>query len=399
MSRQQTVLNQSVQDLIEEGFEVEVMHNHLVVHAIPYLNQSGELKHGKLVCTYSQAERPQDHTMWFVGEHPYRANKQDMAHVINRQDNRRLFDDFMVNFYLSNKPNNQAPSNYYEKVTHYHNLFVSEARSVDPNADGRTGRVHPQRDETSVFKYPDTASSRAGITALTQKLEVPKIAIVGLGGTGSYILDLIVKTPVQEIHLFDGDDFELHNAFRSPGAVALEELQKQPKKADYFSRVYSRMRVNVEPHPCFIDESNVSELDSFNFVFLAVDNGTARKLISERLLDKGIPFIDVGMGLDLVELDNGSSLLRGACRTTLVTSQKQDHLVSHMDLSEDGEDVLYRSNIQVSDMNALNAAFAVIRWKQYMEVYFDQKQAHNMNFSISLQSLSRSATLELEEPT
>ncbi|WP_318271316.1 ThiF family adenylyltransferase [Sphingobacterium cellulitidis] len=46
------------------------------------------------------------------------------------------------------------------------------------------------------------------------KLERQKIAIIGLGGTGAYILDMVAKTPVKEIHLFDGDSFDQHNAFR-----------------------------------------------------------------------------------------------------------------------------------------------------------------------------------------
>jgi tRNA A37 threonylcarbamoyladenosine dehydratase len=38
---------------------------------------------------------------------------------------------------------------------------------------------------------------------VTAKLEGKKIAIVGVGCTGSYILDLVAKTPVSEIHMYD----------------------------------------------------------------------------------------------------------------------------------------------------------------------------------------------------
>ena len=38
-----------------------------------------------------------------------------------------------------------------------------------------------------------------------REARLPKVAIVGLGGSGSYILDLIAKTPICEIHLYDGD--------------------------------------------------------------------------------------------------------------------------------------------------------------------------------------------------
>ena len=58
-----------------------------------------------------------------------------------------------------------------------------------------------------MFHYVDTATSRAGIVAITEKLSRSEIGIIGLGGTGAYILDLVPKTPVREIHLFDGDEF------------------------------------------------------------------------------------------------------------------------------------------------------------------------------------------------
>jgi hypothetical protein len=72
--------------------------------------------------------------------------------------------------------------------------------------------------DDSVFRHIDTASARAHIVAITEKLKVSKIAIVGVGGTGSYVLDHVARTPVREIDLFDRDHFLQHNAFRSPGA-------------------------------------------------------------------------------------------------------------------------------------------------------------------------------------
>jgi tRNA A37 threonylcarbamoyladenosine dehydratase len=41
-----------------------------------------------------------------------------------------------------------------------------------------------------------------------------------LSGTGSYILDLLAKVPIREIHLCDGDDFARHNAFRASARPA-----------------------------------------------------------------------------------------------------------------------------------------------------------------------------------
>lgn len=399
MSIKQTVLNPSIKRLIEDGFEIEIKRQHLLVHSIPYLNQSREIKEAILVCPFIENgeidTQPQDHTMYFKGEYPHDAVGNGMSQVVNSENKTILFDDFNADYYLSNKPNNQPFSNFYDKVVHYHTLFVSQARVIDANADGRTHVVHGQRDEGSVFCYPDTASSRVGITAITQKLEDSRIGIVGVGGTGSYILDLLAKTPVQEIHLFDADSFETHNAFRAPGAASLEQLQALPKKVEYFHEIYSAMRKGIFAHDYFLDEQNVHKLDECTFVFVAVDNGTARRIITDHLVKKGIPFIDVGMGVEVANSLGGDPQLRGTCRVTLATDTLNSHLPSRLNLEDDDDEAIYRSNIQVADLNALNAALAVMRWKQVMGFYLDQFNAHNLNLVIPFQSLTRDDCIEV----
>ena len=132
---------------------------------------------------------------------------------------------------------------------------------------------------------------------ITGKLAVPQIAIVGLGGTGSYILDLIAKTPVHEIHLFDGDRYLQHNAFRAPGAPTIEDLRQRPMKVDYLAAKYSAMRRGIFPHAYRLEAPNVTELDEMTFVFLTIDEGPAKETIIDRLEMREVPFIDVGMGV------------------------------------------------------------------------------------------------------
>src|SRR5215831_14926400 len=105
-----------------------------------------------------------------------------------------------------------------------------------------------------MFKYPDTNSSRAKIEYLNRKFEGQKIAIIGMGGTGSYILDLVSKTPVEEIHIYDGDVFQLHNAFRAPGAIdgKILDENEELKKVDYYYSIYSKMHNGIIPHPVYI---------------------------------------------------------------------------------------------------------------------------------------------------
>ena len=169
-----------------------------------------------------------------------------------------------------------------------------------------------------MFRYAENASSRAGIANVTQKLECGPVAIVGLGGTGSYILDLVAKTPVKEIHLFDGDRLLQHNAFRAPGAPSLDTLRKLPGKAVHYRETYSEMRRNIFAHGP-VTEDTVHDLQDMDFAFVAVDHGPSRKLVVDKLRECRIPFIDVGMGI----LEAEGSLL-GQLRVTLWDPQTGD---------------------------------------------------------------------------
>ncbi|CAG9000907.1 MAG: hypothetical protein CENE_02914 [Candidatus Celerinatantimonas neptuna] len=399
MSTKLTDLNPSILRLIDEGFDVEIVNQHLLVHSIPYINSSGIIEFGVFACSYNgmgeQDTRPKDHTMWFQGNKPFMSTGREMSQVINHSNSRQLFQGFTVQHYLSNKPNGQPFTNFYDKVVHYHTLFISQVRTIEPNADARIGRIHRERDGRSVFQDPDTASSRVGITAISQKLEGDKVAIIGLGGTGSYILDQLAKTPVSSILLCDGDTLEPHNAFRSPGAIAFEELEKKPKKVEYYQALYSQMHKNICITDKFINSDNVSILKDCDFIFLAIDSGSARKILTDSLVEMGIPFIDVGLGIERLELEDGDVVLRGSCRVTLATPEKHEHLSKHLVFKDDDPDeAIYKSNIQVADMNGINAMLAVGVWKQYKLFYHgDCNEPHNIIYTQPFQSISRSEEL------
>lgn len=151
------------------------------------------------------------------------------------------------------------------------------------------------------------------------------------------------------------------------------------------------MHRGIVTHSYSLVESNISELAGFDFVFVAVDHGPSRQLICHFLRVEGIPFIVVGMGLR----KNEEALnVAGQCRATLSTPSLSDHLAASVDMYDDQGEDLYASNIQVTDMNAMNALLAVIRWKQYCGFYADSTQAHNLTFTLDFQSLVKSDTPE-----
>lgn len=237
--------------------------------------------------------------------------------------------------------------------------------------------------ETGVFKYPDTNSSRAGIDYMNSKFERQKIAIIGMGGTGSYILDQVAKTPVKEIHIFDGDIFQLHNAFRSPGAISTEQLEAKNgiKKVDYYYEIYSKMHNGIKPHSIYVTSENVHELKDFNYVFISVDRNKARFNITKSLLAMGVTFIDVGLGVNKFE-----DSLNGAIRITVGSRMKNDHLDSRIG-SQEFEENEYANNIQIADLNGLNAMLAVVKWKKLSGFYQDIKKEHNILLFINTNKL------------
>ena len=81
-----------------------------------------------------------------------------------------------------------------------------------------------------------------------------------------------------------------------------------------------------------------------------------------------IPFIDTGMGI--IHKDD---FLNGQLRVSLFDSTNYKDIPQHVDFSEESNDV-YNTNIQIAELNALNATMAVIKWKQYFKVYMDNNR-------------------------
>lgn len=387
--------SRDLQRLRDEGYEIEVRSGFLIVHSVPYVKSSKEVGRGIIVTDLALNEditqTPPDHQVWFAGEHPCSVEGAPIAALGAQPCSQNLCDGLVANFRFSSKRPEGYPD-YHAKVTQYIEMLEHPARAFHPNDPGvtaKTFRPIETTEEESVFLYADSASSRSGIVPLTAKLAAQRIAIVGLGGSGAYVLDLVAKCPVREIHLFDGDQFLQHNAFRAPGAASLDDLRARRSKVQHYADIYGRMRRGVIPQPGFIDEKTVSMLASFDFVFVCVDRPSARKLISSFLHAQGQAFIDVGMELQLID---ETAQLVGTCRVTLSTPQKHEHFGRHVSLEGDVIDDLYASNIQVAEMNALNAALAVVKWKKFCDFYQDCYREHQSVYAINAHQLTRDET-------
>ncbi len=379
MSHQLIERSSDLKKLQEDGFHVEVRSGHLVIRGVPYLNSTGQLGLGvlsaKLVLAGDVTSTP-NHVAYFTGEYPCNQHGVPIEQI-RHASNREVIDDTLsADHSFSNQPQGGF-KDYHEMMTTYITIISGPAELVHPTTTARTFPVLAPAEE-SVFKYQDTATSRAGIGAVNKKIEPQKIAIVGVGGTGSYILDLVAKTPVREIHLFDGDVFLQHNGFRSPGAPSREQLEVIPSKCSYFENIYSNMRTGIVSHEYFVDDTNVEELKGMDFVFLSMDGGEAKRTIVEKLEEFDIPFADTGMGIQLVD-----DTLYGILRVTTSTTDMREHVkngrVSFSDADDNNE---YARNIQIAELNALNATLAVIKWKKLFGFYQDYDREHHSTYTI-----------------
>lgn len=388
---QQKLINLSpdLKKLRDEGYEIEVYGGHLIVHHIPYVNTNRQISYGKLVVQLSLNNNitiaPSTHVIHFMGDDPCHSDGTIISAIQHASLNQRLNDSVVMNLSFSNKPPN-GYTDYYHQITTYANIISAPAQSLDKTATARTFKVIESSEDENVFNYYDTNSSRANIYNLTARLRNQRIAIIGLGGTGAYILDFVAKTPVAEICLFDGDVLLQHNAFRFPGAASIEDLNKQQTKVNYLANKYSRIHKVIIPCQEYITEANLEKLNGMSYVFVCVDDNVSKKVIIDHLLVRGITFFDSGLGVNLVD----DSLI-GTIRLTTGTQNKNDHIAERVSFGDDGSNE-YSTNIQIAELNAFNAVFAVMKWKKMSGVYQDLEQEHHTTYSINVSQLLNEET-------
>ena len=384
MSQELINHNSDLIQLWEEGYELSIKDGHLLIHQVPYVNSMKKIKYGSIVSTLNlsgnKTLKPETHVVYFQGEVPCKKSGQPISAILNSSTRRSLTPSIQVDHLFSSKPAG-GYLNYYEKIKTYVDIISSPAISIDKNVTARNVKVSLSSDDESVFRYIDTNSTRAGIRNVSDKVAGQKIGIIGLGGTGSYILDLVSKNPVEQIHLFDDDYFLQHNAFRTPGAANVEDIKTRFKKVEYLEKIYSNIHKGIIAHPLHIDSTNVQIIKEFDFVFICVDKGEVKKIIIDELIKNNIPFADVGMGIQLVEDE-----LIGTIRVTTGTQGKNDHISKRISF-DNGQVDDYHANIQIAELNALNASLAVIRWKKFFHFYQDHEHEYNSSYSINVNML------------
>lgn len=379
MSQEQINRSSDLKKLQDEGYEIEIKEGCAIIYHVPYLKADGNIDFGTLVSPVNfqgdSAVYDGQHVIYFDGEQPYRSDRTIITGIVHSTDS-TVRAGVPCKLSFSNKPKD-GYKDYYHKFIRYIEIISAPAVHKHNSVTAATFKKVVS-DEHSVFVYEDTNSSRCGISEISNKLKGQKIGIIGLGGTGSYLLDLIAKTPVDEIHLFDGDVFCQHNAFRAPGAPYVEVFSESINKAEYYCNVYSHMHNGIRAHSYYLDAENTMMLNNLDFVFLCIDSGEAKRVIVEYLTGKDIYFIDTGIDVNVCE-----GKLLGTVRNTAFTlPEKYNKLKNSLSYGDVHNDV-YSSSIQTAELNSLCATIAVMKWKKevgfYQDLCFSSQAVYDTN--------------------
>lgn len=388
MSSQLLSHSPDLSQLVEEGYEL-IFKSSMLLVGVPYVNRQREVTRGFIVSSLvtdgdHTASPVIDHTIRFIGatgapdDQPCDSDGIPLTALMHEPTGPlNVGTGLVASCGFSQKPVDTGTyANYYDKVTTYAGMFLTEVHQIDPTA--RAQSFMPVAIDDDVHRYFDSATSRAKIGAVTDRTRGLRIAIVGLGGTGSYILDAVAKTHVTEIHLYDSDEFQAHNAFRAPGAAELETFRERPLKVNHHQKIYDALHTGVIAHPFSVDENSVEELRGLDFVFVSVDAGPVKKLIIDKLNEFRVAFVDTGMGIEQKD-----SSLGGIIRTTRIAPGSFDQTWIDENFSYAAvEPGIYDENIQVAELNMLNAALAVIAWKKHIGFYRDYGHEIEGNYTI-----------------
>ena len=297
MSNQPTGPEDPIAHLVADGYDMVLESGHLVVRRLPYLAPSGLRKDGRLVLPVNNTggtitDASGDHRIWFAGEDP----RDERGAALGSAQPHGFSSLETAGFMMSFKPPTGSYSSLHEKIRHYAHILRDAARQIDPDVTDTPGGALQEVPDDLPLVYPDTNTTRAGLTTLNNIFRGHTIAIVGVGGTGSYILDQVAKTWVDQHHS------HRRRRIRDPQCIPRARRSRARGRAGEAQqgRVLRRA-VLADAHrasprtPSPLTADNLHLLGGATFVFLAAADADARPEIMQWLHDQGVPFIDVGM--------------------------------------------------------------------------------------------------------
>ncbi len=114
-----------------------------------------------------------------------------------------------------------------------------------------------------------------------KKIKRAKVILFGVGGVGSYCLDALYRTGVEDITVVDFDKYEITNQNRQIGSENLNQL-----KTEVLSKLYPK----ITPLTKKVTKEWVEDFDfdSFDLIIDAIDDIPAKVALAKKNHDKFI---------------------------------------------------------------------------------------------------------------
>ena len=143
-----------------------------------------------------------------------------------------------------------------------------------------------------------------------RRIEGSNVAIVGLGGLGSHVVQQLAYLGVRTFSLIDDDVVSESNLNRLIGATP-DDIGTQ--KIDIASRLAQEILpgTTISSHPSkHDDEACLSDLGASTVVFGCVDDEPSRLNLLERCAELGVPYLDAATDV-ILPGDAGGELVYG----------------------------------------------------------------------------------------
>jgi molybdopterin-synthase adenylyltransferase len=173
----------------------------------------------------------------------------------------------------------------------------------------RIERIRPQDDSTTApraissnYERQVRAFGADGQAAISRA----KVAIVGLGGTGSPTAEQLVRLGVNDLVLIDPDRLDPTNLTRVYGTFSssLQRRWWKPRRREYplkveeiaghLKKIRPGLRIKAVPHNVALREAAVSVLDR-DMVFLCTDEHWGRSIVNQIAYQYFIPTVNLGV--------------------------------------------------------------------------------------------------------
>lgn len=123
------------------------------------------------------------------------------------------------------------------------------------------------------------------------RLRTFKVAVVGCGGLGGYLVEMLARLGIGHLTVIDGDVFQISNLNR--------QLLSTPENIGSSKAIEAMLRakkvnpeINITPIPEFIHSANAAEiLAGHHIICDALDTITARKLLEQEAEKLNIPVV------------------------------------------------------------------------------------------------------------